>query len=217
MERTKKRALVVGSVTSQAAITYATVLGVIGFTVLYLFTNILTVLVGAVGVFFYVVMYSIWKRRSVFSTIIGSVSGAIPPVAGYTAVRNHIDAGAIILFIILVLWQMPHFYSIAIYRLKDYAAAKIPVLPVKSGIKITKIHILFYIIAFIAATISLTAFGYAGYFYLVVGVVLGIYWLKLAFDGFKAKDDKVWARHIFKFSLKLITILCIMIAIDAKM
>src|SRR5579871_5606007 len=84
MERTKKRALVKGAISGRNAILYASVLGIIGFLLLFIYTNLLTVCVGLVGYFFYVVMYTIWKRKSDIGTIVGSVSGAVPPVAGYT-------------------------------------------------------------------------------------------------------------------------------------
>ncbi len=160
-------------------------------------------------------MYSIWKRRSVYGTIVGSVSGAVPIVAGYTSVTNNFDMGAFIIFMILVLWQMPHFYAIAIYRLKDYAAANIPVLPVKKGIFITKIHMLFYIIAFIIAVSLLTLYGFTGYIYLSVALALGGGWLLLSIKGFKANDDAIWARKMFFFSLITITLLSVVISIDA--
>lgn len=131
MVRTKKRALAHGLVPAGKAITYASLLGIIGFFILSLSTNFLTVALGTVAFFDYVVLYGISKRRTAYSTIVGSIAGAIPPAAGYTAVTNRLDGGAVLLFIILVFWQMPHFYAIAMYRYDDYKAAGLPVLPVK--------------------------------------------------------------------------------------
>ncbi len=215
MPRTKNRALVKGTVSPRNALIYATVLGILGFLVLAIYTNFITVIIGSIGVFFYIVMYSIWKRRSIYGTIVGSVSGAVPIVAGYTAVTNHFDMGAFLIFMILVLWQMPHFYAIAIYRLKDYTAAKIPVLPVKKGIFITKIHMLSYIIAFIIAVSLLTILGFTGYIYLSVALALGGSWLLLCIKGFKTNNDAIWARKMFFFSLITITLLSVVISIDA--
>ncbi|SRR5260221_17881 len=215
MPRTKNRALVKGTVSTRNALIYATILGILGFVTLAVYTNLLTVIIGLIGVFFYVVMYSIWKRRSIYGTIIGSVSGAVPIVAGYTAVTNKFDLGAFILCTILIVWQMPHFYAIAIYRLKDYTAAKIPVLPVKKGIFITKINMLSYIIVFIIAVISLTFFGFTGYLYLFVALALGLGWLWLSIKGFKTNDDAIWARKMFFFSLITITLLSIVISVDS--
>src|SRR6202040_4019316 len=116
----------------------------------------------------YVVLYSFWKYRSSLATLVGSIAGAVPPVVGYCSVSNRFDTGAVLFFLILVLWQMPHFFSIAMYRLQDYSAAAIPVLPIKKGNHRTKVHMVFYILGFIMVAILLTVFGYTGYSYLIV-------------------------------------------------
>ena len=142
MERTKDRALAAGRISGRAAIVYGTILGFVGFAVLVLHTNLLTAAIAAVGFFFYVFMYSLWfKRRSICGTVVGSIAGAVPPLVGYCAASNRFDAAAILLFFILAIWQMPHFFAIAIYRFNDYAAASIPVFPVKKEIQKTKIAI----------------------------------------------------------------------------
>src|SRR5690348_2228318 len=131
MGRTKDRALVVGRISKRAAFVYGTMLGAAGFGLLVFFTNMLTVAVAGTGFFFYVFMYSLWsKRRTVHSTIIGSVAGATPPIVGYAATSGRLDLAAALLFLTLVLWQMPHFYAIGIRRFGEYAAAGIPILPV---------------------------------------------------------------------------------------
>lgn len=204
MNRTKKRALVSGTISGRSAILYATILGVLGFIVLALGTNTLTTLLGIVAIIMYVAVYGIAKRRSVYGTLVGSVSGALPPVAGYTAITNELDAGAIILFLILTFWQMPHFYAIAMYRKDDYAAASIPVWPIKKGMESTKIQILLFIVAFIVAAAALTLFGYTGITYLTIMTLIGLRWLWLGLQGFKADDDIRWARKMFFFSLFVI-------------
>jgi protoheme IX farnesyltransferase len=117
------------------------------------------------------------------------------------AVTNQIDVGAIIIFLILVFWQMPHFYAIAIYRLKDYKAAGIPVWPAKKGIFSTKIQMVLFVIGFIVASAMLTIYNYTGFVYLVVVLGIGTVWLLRALAGFKAPDDGKWARKMFFFSL----------------
>ncbi len=215
MSRTKKRALVAGSISGQNALIYACLLGLAGSTILGVWTNTLTQLIALAGLFAYVVLYGFGKRRTVHGTVIGSISGAIPPVVGYCAVTDHLDGGALLLFLILVFWQMPHFYAIAIYRFKDYAAAKIPVLPLKKGIRATKLQIAGYIVAFIAASVQLTVFGYTGYSYLVVMAIVGAAWLRLALLGFKTKDDNAWARKVFFTSLAITVVFSLMISINA--
>jgi protoheme IX farnesyltransferase len=216
MARTKKRALVSGTISGRAALGYGTILGLLGFGVLIAYTNWLTVAVGAVGMLFYVVFYSIGKRKSVHGTLIGSVSGAIPPVAGYTALSGHLDAGAWILFVILTAWQMPHFYAIAMYRFNDYKNAGLPVLPVVKGMRQAKIQIVTYIVAFIVATSLLTIAGYTGVIYLVVTAALGLWWLWKGINGFrKGVDDAKWARKMFFFSLIITLTIDIMLSVGA--
>ena len=152
MSRTKNRGLVKGTISTQNALMFATALGIIGFGVLIVYVNLTTVIVGLIGFFDYVIFYTFSKKLTVWATLIGSVAGATPIVAGYTAVTNRFDLSALILFLILTAWQMPHFYAIATYRMDDYANAKIPVLPVKAGILATKIQILLFIVGFVIAS-----------------------------------------------------------------
>lgn len=217
MMRTKDRALPRGTVPLRHALLFAACLSLAGVSILYFYTNLLTLGVALFGAFVYIVLYTLWfKRHSAKSTFIGSLSGAVPPVMGYCAVTNTIDTAAIILFLILVLWQMPHFFAIALYRIEDYTAASIPVLPVKRGVLATKIQMILYINAFIVAVLALTALDYTGYFYAFVMTALGIAWLILAIAGFKAPDTKKWARRMFILSLVIIMMLPIMILIDTQ-
>lgn len=215
MERTKNRVLVRGLISPQVSLVYASLLGIAGFVLLYVGANTLAMLLAMVGFFIYVVVYSLYmKRKSVYGTLIGSLSGAAPPVIGYCAVSNQFDAGALILLLIFSLWQMPHSYAIAIFRFKDYQAASIPVLPVIKGISVTKNHITLYILAFMVATLMLTISGYAGYKYLIVAALVSVWWLGMALSGYKADDDRVWARKLFVFSIIAITSLSVMMSVD---
>jgi protoheme IX farnesyltransferase len=215
MERTRNRALVKKSVSNTVAFIYATVLGIFGFALLYFFTNLLAVAFAALGFFVYVVLYSLYlKRHSIHQTLVGSLSGACPPVIGYCAVSNQFDIGALILFILFCIWQMPHSFAIAIYRLNDYVSARIPVLPAKKGIYITKLQSAVYVLLFTLTGSLLYVFGYVGLIYLVVFASLCAYWLYLAVSGFRAIDDRVWARRFFLFSVILITVFSVVISLD---
>jgi protoheme IX farnesyltransferase len=214
MARTQNRPLAKGLIAASSALSFAVILGIVGFVALILFTNLLAAFIAAIGFFIYVALYSFWKTHSTYATAVGSIAGAIPPVVGYCAVSGQFDMGSALLFMILVLWQMPHFFSIAMFRLKDYTAAKIPVMPVTKGAYATKVRMLIYIIAFAIATILLLSFGYTGYAYLVTATVLSASWIYLCLKGFKTKDDVVWARQMFRLSLVIITLLCIMISVD---
>jgi protoheme IX farnesyltransferase len=215
MERTKNRVLVQGLVSLKLALAYATVLGVVGVGLLYYKANPLAALFAVIGFVIYVGFYSLYlKRKSVHGTLVGSLSGAMPPVIGYVAVSNSFDLAALTLLVMFSLWQMPHSYAIAIFRFNDYLAASIPVLPVKRGIRVAKRHILIYILAFVLATLMLTFGGYAGLNYLAVAAAMGMYWLYMAWTGYKAKDDTVWARKLFVFSIFTITALSVAMSLD---
>lgn len=211
MERTKNRALVTGLISGKRALGFAVFLGILGNAVLYFTTNLLTLAIADFGFFVYVVLYSLWKCRTVYGTAIGSVAGAVPPLVGYVAVSNQLDKGAFILFALLVLWQMPHFFSIALYRFNDYSKASIPVLPVKKGIFRTKVHMVAYIVGFMGVTSLLTVFHYTGTLFLVVASLLGAAWLLLCLRGFKKGDDALWGRQMFRLSLVVITVICLVI------
>lgn len=215
MARTKSRALVTGEISVPYALAYATALGVAGLLLLVVFTNPLTAFVAAFGHVAYVLVYGIAKRKTVHGTVIGSISGAVPPVVGYVAVTNQIDLLALLLFVILVFWQMPHFYAIAIFRLRDYQKAGIPVLPAVKGIVRTKLEIMYYIVGFILATSLLTVMGYTGFVYAAVMFLLSLRWLQIVARGATATDDALWARQVFKFSLWVLLGFCIMISLDA--
>lgn len=214
MERTKKRALVTGAISTSNAIIYACGLEIVGFWVLASYTNAITVIIGTIGMFSYVVLYGYFKRASVHGTLIGSISGATSLVAGYCAVTGRFDRLALLLFIIMASWQMPHFFAIGIYRLKDYKEANLPILPAKRGIAVTKRQIIIYIVIFMIAASLLTVFNYTGYTYLIIMMTLGALWLRLAVKGVEAKDDIKWGKQIFGFSLLTLLAFSLLIAID---
>ncbi len=214
MARTKNRALAKGEISVTRAFVFAAALLVLGVSVLVLYANFLTALMALLGFSIYVFLYSPWKYRSWHATLIGSIAGGMPPVVGYCAVGNTFDLGAFLLFVIVVLWQMPHFFAIAMYRMSDYAAASIPVLPIVRGMQVAKIQILLYMIAFCVAALLLTFFGFTGYAYLVATGILSLAWLWKGFKGFKASNDKLWARKVFLHSLVVIMGLSLMIFVD---
>jgi heme o synthase len=215
MARTRKRALVSGEISGRNALIYASVLGITGFTLLLFYTNLLVAIIGAVAFIDYIVFYGFSKRHSVHGTLVGSIAGAAPPVAGYCAVSNRFDWGAFIIFLIMVCWQMVHFYAIAIRRTKDYKAAAIPVLPVVKGVRATKIQMILYTIAFIFAVIDLSLRGYAGSVFAVVMVSLGLIWLYKGLRSFNIKDNVLWAKNMFLFSLIVLLSFSVMLSVGS--
>jgi heme o synthase len=205
MKRTKKRALVKGEMPAWAAVLYAATLGAGGFVLLSAYTNWPTVILGIVGMVDYLLLYGISKRTTVYSTLIGSICGATPIAAGYTAVTGQLDTGALLLFLIMVAWQMPHFYAIAVYRRQDYAAAGLPVWSVKNGVEATKLQITFFCLVFLMCILALPLLGYASWTFLVVGGLLALVWLRKSVEGFGAPDSDKWARGLFGFSLLVLS------------
>lgn len=215
MERTRNRIMAQRHMSPKTAILYASLLGVTGMLLLQATTNILSVIVVLAGLILYAGVYTLYlKRTSVHATLIGSLAGAAPPLVGYCAVTNRFDTGAVILLSIFCLWQIPHSYAAAISRFQDYTAAAIPILPVKLGIPAAKSHIVGFILAFLAATLLLTLSGYTGFGYLIVASTMCLFWLNMAWSGFTAPDDRIWARKLFIFSILTIIVLNVMMSVD---
>ena len=148
MERTKTRSLVSGKISIKNAFIYGCTLFLISAFILLRFTNIYSFIFAMVGFIIYVGIYTPLKKKSVHATLIGSIAGAMPPLVGYTAKTGSFDLPSLILFLIVAFWQMPHFYSIGLYRIEEYEEAKIPILPIVEGVKKTKQQIFFYTVLF---------------------------------------------------------------------
>ena len=135
-------------------------------------------------------------------------------VAGYLAVTGSIDLGAILLFLIMVFWQLPHFFAIGIFRLNDYKEAGIPILPVEKGIGVTKIYIVIFMTLYLISLLLLSLTGYTGLTFLVVMVTLATVWLGMGLRGFRAMDDVRWARKLFSFSLILLLTFSVLLSLN---
>lgn len=215
MRRTKNRALVTGEVTPQQASIYAAALAVAGISLLAIFTNWLTVYIGILGLISYAGIYTYAKSRTVHGTLIGTIPGATPPLAGYAAATDRIDASFWIIFAIMVCWQMTHFYAIATYRKKDYKAANVPVITVARGIFTAKLLMIFFGCAYLLGIITLAAVGYAGMLYLAIMVPLALWWLIIITSGLWTVEDEAWAKKVFFVSLLLLPAFCITLALNA--
>jgi len=218
MQRTKNRALVRGDISGRSALIYAAVLGIAGFIVLWRWTNAPTILLGTLGLVDYLVAYGYFKRHSPIGTLVGSISGATPPMAGYVVVTGGFDLGAVLIFLIFAAWQMPHFYAIALYRSQEYKAAGIPVVPLVKGRHYTKVAMMMYIALFTLSCMLLSLFGYTGYVFAIAMGLLGILWLYKGLLGFKAPDIAAsdrWARGMFGFSLVVTMALVVLLPVGA--
>ncbi len=201
MKRTISRGVASGEISISRALLFATVLGVVGFGLLLAYTNMLTFLLGVVAYVWYVAVYGVAKRTTALSTLIGGVAGALPPVAGYTALTGHIDGAAIVLFLILFFWQLPHFYAISMFRKDDYAEVNLPVWSVKYGMKSTKRQILWSVVAYALVVPPLALFSEVGVVYLVGSSVLSLYWLYVGISTYRKATYEKWARSMFGVSL----------------
>lgn len=216
MQRTRNRVTVNGEMSGKAAFFHGVVLGVVGFALLAYFTNWVAVAFAVFGYIVYVGLYTLYfKRKSVYGTFVGSLSGAVPPVVGYCAAAGQFDAGAAILLAMFCIWQMPHSYAIAIFRYKDYEAAGIPVLPVSQGIAKAKRHIILHIAAFAVVASLLPLAGYVGIGFMVVALATSLWWLAMALRGYRPGIDvNGWARQVFFFSIITVTALSVTMALD---
>lgn len=204
MKRTKSRPTVTGRFSPRFVMTIALLLLVVGEILLFMASYAAGVW-GLAGIISYVVLYSMWsKRKYASNTIVGSISGAIPPIIGWTAVDPSLGLEPFALFFIMFAWQPPHFYALAMKRTEEYRKAGIPMLPVVKGFNRTKKSMLFWVILLCPLPFLLTKLGLG---FIILATVLNLGWFVLALKGFKAKDDLRWANKMFIYSLNYMTIL----------
>ncbi|TWL16558.1 Protoheme IX farnesyltransferase 2 [Bacillus licheniformis] len=203
MQRTRTRPTVTGKIQPSQALWFGILLTALGFIML-LMTNLTAAGVGFVGVFTYVFLYTMWsKRRYTVNTIIGSVSGAVPPLIGWTAVQGSIGVEAWVLFLIMFIWQIPHFLALAIKKTEEYRAANIPMLPVVHGFEVTKRQIIIWIACLMPLPFFLGGLGLP---IVILGTVLNIGWLVCGLVGYRSKNIMKWAKLMFVYSLNYLTI-----------
>jgi protoheme IX farnesyltransferase len=213
MPRTKKRATATGEVSLRTLAVMAAFLGFAGFITLAFWVNWPVVLLGIIGYIDYVIVYAWTKRTTPWSTLAGTVSGAVPLMAGYVAVIGRFDVTALLLGLVMVFWQMPHFYSIGIFRLKDYQAGGLPIWPVKYGVRSTQVWILVFTTLYLLAVVLLSTFGSTGLTFAVVISLMALYWLSLGLKGLSTQKPEKWARGMFGVSLINLLVLSAALAV----
>ena len=202
MARTRNRALPSGRVSAKSAFVFATILAICAYLVLSTYTNFLTAWLALFTIFFYVIIYTIWlKRYSTLCTEVGGIAGALPPVIGWTAVTNEVTWPALLLFLVIFLWQPPHFWALALVRADEYKNANIPMLPVVKGTSLTKFRMLLYTIALIPTTVSMYLFGLNGIIFLLASTLLGFVYLILTIEFIRKPVTIKSARRLFSFSI----------------
>jgi protoheme IX farnesyltransferase len=217
MQRTSKRPLADGRLTAAEGLSYGLALCLISYYVLAGFVNLLAALLSLAGIFYYVIFYSLLlKKATVQNIVIGGGAGAIPPMVGWAAATGHLGLAAWILFAIVFMWTPPHFWALAIVRIKDYEKAGVPMMPVVRGELETRRQILMYTVALIAVTLLLPIFNLAGNVYLVSSLILGGFLLYAAWKVWKVGGNKI-AWTMYRWSSMYLAFIFIAIMIDAVM
>lgn len=214
MSRTANRPLPTGQLTTKKACYFALILGLGGLLLLYFVINPLTAILTLITLIGYAGVYTFYlKYATPQNIVIGGISGAAPPLLGWTAVTNHISAVPLLLVLIIFMWTPPHFWALAIARQHDYAKANIPMLPVTHGVYYTKVTILFYVLILAAVTLLPYAIGFSGFLYLLVALVLNGVYIYWALKLLKTHDLKV-PMQAFNFSIFYLGMLFIALLVD---
>lgn len=215
MLRTRGRPLPQGRVSERAALSFATMLGIISMIILWFVVNPLTAILTFASLIGYAVVYTVYlKRATPQNIVIGGAAGAAPPVLGWTAVTGEVHASALLLFLIIFAWTPPHFWALAIARKDEYAKVGIPMLPVTHGEAYTRINILFYTILLTLITIVPYLIGMSGLIYLGAAIILDIAYLYYSIQMWRDPDDLELPMKSFKFSISYLGFLFAALLID---
>ena len=215
MMRTRGRPLPQGKLTERSALAFATALCIISMIVLVFLVNLLTAILTFVSLIGYAVVYTAWlKRATPQNIVIGGAAGAAPPVLGWTAVTNQIEAGALLMFLIIFVWTPPHFWALAIARKEEYAKVDIPMLPVTHGEAYTRLNILLYTILLVLVTVLPYLIGMSGIIYLLSAAILNAYFLYCAIKMCRSSDDIELPMKTFKYSISYLGFLFCALLID---
>lgn len=212
MDRTKGRSLPSGAVSASGAYMIGTGLVLTSLMMMKITVGAQATLLTGMAVFIYVVLYTLYlKRHTPFATHIGGIAGAMPPLIGYAAAHGNIDLHAVILFLIIVIWQQPHFWSLALKYREDYARAGVPNHPVAMGVAPTKKRIMAYVLAHLPIMALPYLAGMAGTWYLATAMAMTLVYIALTARFFFSGRDKEAA--IFHFSnIYLVVVFGAMIA-----
>ena len=202
MERTKNRPLASGDISLTQALTYTAILLFIGSSLLLYFSNLLTLFITTFGFVFYSLVYTIYlKWATPQNIVIGGLSGALPPLIGWTAVTNEISLLPLILVLIIFLWTPPHFWPLAIDRLDEYKKEGVPMMPIAKGVSRTKKEMIVYSVLLLGASLAPFFYGLTGYFYLISTTALNLYFIYLCIAYLNDKENEL-SMKIFNFSVQ---------------
>ena len=216
MTRTCLRPIPTGKVSRNQALFFGIATSFTSIIALYFFSNFLSAVMLSITILFYVVVYTIWlKQRTPQNIVIGGAAGASPPIIGWTIATGSITFEPILLFLIIFFWTPSHFWALSLYKTEDYTNARIPMLPVVSGIKTTKINIFIYAVILFFISIVPYFLGYFGITYFISSLFLGGYYVYLCYKLLVEKDEeKKIARKIFVYSILYLFLIFTIILID---
>ena len=199
MARTRGRPLPRGAVSGAQVIAFAATLGLAGMWLLLAYTNRLCAVLTLASLVGYAVIYSMFlKRTTPQNIVIGGAAGAAPPLLGWVAVTGQLDPGALLLFLIILVWTPPHFWALAIHRRDEYARAAVPMLPVTHGVAFTSGRILLYAVALFGVTLVPFLIGMSGALYLAGALLLGA---RFVWFAWRLRRDLRLAMPTFRYSI----------------
>ena len=202
MNRTKTRPLASGEISLFSALTFTAILLFVGSSLLLYFSNLLTLLITTFGFIFYSLIYTIYLKWSTPQNIvIGGLSGALPPLIGWTSVNNDISLLPLTHVLVIFLWTQPHFWPLAIDRLDEYKKEGVPMMPIAKGVSRTKKEMVVYAILLLAASLAPFFYGLTGYFYLISTTALNLYFIYLCIAYLNDRENEL-SMKIFNFSVK---------------
>jgi protoheme IX farnesyltransferase len=214
-ERTKSRPVASGRVPASRALEFGLALSAFAFVLLASTVNVLTAFLALAGGAFYVIVYTRWLKRTTSQNIvIGGAAGAVPPLVGWAAATGHVGLAAWILFAIVFIWTPPHFWALALLIKENYAAAKVPMLPVVRGERETARQIVLYSVALVGATLLPWGWGGAGPLYVVCALALGAVFVGMA-EQLRRDTTPRRAMLLFHYSLLYLALLFAALALDA--
>ncbi len=218
MSRTCLRPIPTGKVKKDQALIFGIALSIISVSMLYYYSNLISAILLASTIAFYFFIYTIWlKRKTSQNIVIGGAAGALPPVIGWTISTGSITIEPVVLFLIIFFWTPSHFWALSLYKSGDYRKAKIPMLPIISGIKTTKINILVYALIMFPVTAAPYFYNFGSLFYLTTSLLMTTYYVYLCYKLFRAKNAKqsnILARKIFVYSIFYLFLLFVLILLD---
>jgi protoheme IX farnesyltransferase len=218
MSRTCLRPIPTKKITKNQALVFGILSSLVSVFALYFFSNLIAAAILAITILFYVFVYTIWlKPKTSQNIVIGGASGALPPVIGWAIATGGITLEPIILFLIIFIWTPSHFWALSLYKTEDYRKANIPMLPITSGVKTTKLNILIYALLLFPIALAPFFLNYSGLAYLLISTILSTYYVFICYRLFTAQNsrlEKKLASKLFWYSILYLFMIFTSILID---